>query len=153
MIDIGSALTEAIQAIRFKKNHLYRTGWEIVQNGSQDLVAKTDASRYERMQEALETIEAMWDVLLKGGEVKRLSGIIQDGKKQGQNGDLEQGRTIDIAHGHISAFFAPKRKAWRLLIHSDWTPMVETFYDPETRIMVEFETEDAAWQWYEELEQ
>jgi hypothetical protein len=71
-------------------------------------------------------------------------------KKQAQNGDLEQARTMDIPTGKITSFYDPKRDRWRLLRHNNWTSMIETFYDPETRAMMEFETEEQAWQWFGE---
>lgn len=70
--------------------------------------------------------------------------------KRGQNGGLEQARTIDIPMGKITAFCDSKWGLWRLLRHNNWTSMIETFYDPETRAMMEFETEEQAWRWYEE---
>ena len=73
-----------------------------------------------------------------------------NGQKTGQHGEQEQARTIDIPTGKITSFCDPKRGLWRLLRHNNWTSMIETFYDPETRAMMEFETEEQAWQWYEE---
>lgn len=71
-------------------------------------------------------------------------------KKQGQNGDLEGVRTIDTAMGQIRAFFDQKRGTWRLQKSNHWTPSIETYYHPGTNAMMEFESEDEAWQWYED---
>jgi hypothetical protein len=80
--------------------------------------------------------------------LERVARAGQDGKKQGQNGDLEQGRSIDIPTGKLTAFWDQKRGTWRLQKTNHWTQSVETFYHPETRAMIEFETQDQAWDWW-----
>ena len=140
-MEIEQAIRIGIEAIRFKREHLYRAGWEISQQGGQDFFADGDARNFDRLTEALGQLEQS---LLEPARMP------QNEQKPGQNGDLEQGRTIDIPTGQIRAFFDPKRETWRLLVHNKWTPMVGTFYDDETRAMMKFETEDQAWQWFED---
>jgi len=72
----------------------------------------------------------------------------RNGKIWGQNGVLWAERYVDMPWGRIVAFWDEKRAKWRLLKKSKWSNGVETFYN-QANEMIEFDTEDQAWEWYD----
>lgn len=58
-METDQAIRLAIEALRFKKNHLYRQGFLMHENGSKNFFNKNDHENYTKIEEAMNTLERM----------------------------------------------------------------------------------------------